>query len=52
MKRIKDLLAKYYARKSITKADKIWNRKKLSNEDMESWLNEQFKAFLKKPTRR
>jgi len=37
---LKTLLAKYYAQKSIKEADKIWSEKDLSNQDMDTWLNE------------
>ena len=31
----------FYADKAISKADKIWDKKGLSNEDMEKWLNQE-----------
>ena len=37
---LKSQLAHYYARKAITQADKIWDEKGYSSEDMDSWLNE------------
>ncbi|HHT9137291.1 MAG TPA: hypothetical protein ACFYEK_08630 [Candidatus Wunengus sp. YC60] len=37
---LKTLLAKYYAKKAIKEADKIWDEKKISNSDMDIWLNE------------
>ncbi len=37
---LKTLLAKYYAKKAVKEADKIWNGKKLSNRNMDLWLNE------------
>ncbi len=40
LKELKALLAKYYAQKSIKEADKIWIEKNLSNQDMDTWLNE------------
>jgi hypothetical protein len=37
---LKDMLARFYADKAIARADRIWDEKGLSNEDMEKWLNE------------
>ena len=37
---IKRILAKYFAQRAIKEADKIWEEKGLSNDDMEKWLNE------------
>ena len=37
---LKDILAKFYAEKSIEYANKAWEEKKLTNEDMDNWLNE------------
>jgi hypothetical protein len=37
---IKRMLANYFAKKAIKEADKIWEEKELSNEDMNKWLNE------------
>ena len=37
---IKRLLANYFAQRAIKEADKIWEEKGLSNEDMDKWLNE------------
>lgn len=37
---LKMQLAKYYAEKAIKAADKIWDEKNYSMEDMEQWLNE------------
>ncbi len=37
---LKTLLANYFAQKAIKEADKIWDEKELSNEDMKKWLNE------------
>ena len=37
---LKDLLAQFYAKKSIEFANKAWKEKNLTNEDMGSWLNE------------
>ncbi len=35
---IKRLLANYFAQRAIKGADKIWEEKGLSNEDMKKWL--------------
>jgi hypothetical protein len=40
LKELKDLLALFYAKKSIKYANKAWKEKKLSNEIMDNWLNE------------
>jgi hypothetical protein len=37
---LKRLLANYFAQKAIKEADKIWDEKGLSNDDMKKWLNE------------
>lgn len=37
---LKKLLSKFYADKAIAYADKIWDEKALTDEDMEKWLNE------------
>jgi hypothetical protein len=33
--------ASFYADKAISKADKIWDKKGLSDEDLEKWLNQE-----------
>jgi hypothetical protein len=38
---IKRILANYFAQKAISGADKIWDEKGLTNQDMKKWLNEQ-----------
>lgn len=40
LKELKTMLAKFYARRAIQEADRIWDEKHLTNEDMERWLNE------------
>jgi len=40
LKELKDLIAQYYAKKSIEYANKAWKEKKLTNEIMDNWLNE------------
>jgi len=37
---IKALLANYFAKKAVNKADKIWNEKNYDNSLMDKWLNE------------
>ena len=37
---LKDVLAKFYAKKSINYANQAWLEKKLTNKDMDNWLNE------------
>ena len=36
---LKTLLANYFAQKAIQEADKIWNERNLSNQEMDKWLN-------------
>jgi len=38
---IKKLLAGYFAEKALDRMDEIWEEKKLSNETMDKWLNEE-----------
>lgn len=40
---VKDLLAKYFAENATKEMDKIWEEKNLSNETMDTWLNEHLK---------
>lgn len=37
---LKQILADFFARKAINEADKIWDEQNLSDETMETWLNE------------
>lgn len=37
---LKSQLARYYANKAIFQADKVWEKKGYSAEDMDNWLNE------------
>ena len=37
---LKNVLAKFYADKAIAAANKIWDQKSLTNDDMDKWLNE------------
>ena len=41
LKELKDLLAQFYARKSIEFANKAWEDKKLTNDLMDKWLDEE-----------
>lgn len=40
LKEIKTMLAQFYAQRAIREADRIWDEKHLTNDDMEQWLNE------------
>ena len=40
LQELRGILADFYAKKSIQKADQLWNEQGLSNEDMDQWLNE------------
>ena len=35
---LRDVLAKFYAEKSVSDANKIWDQKGLTDADMDSWL--------------
>jgi len=37
---LKELLANFYAQKSIQSADKVWEENKLTQNNMDSWLND------------
>ena len=37
---LKTMLAKFYAGKAVREADRIWDQKGLTNQNMEQWLNE------------
>jgi len=41
---VKDLLAKYFADKATREMDKLWKEKGLTNETMDSWLNEHMRT--------
>ena len=41
---VKDLLAKYFADKATREMDKLWEEKGLTNETMDSWLNEHMRT--------
>jgi hypothetical protein len=38
---LKRILAKFYAERAIREADRIWDEKGFTQQDMEEWLNEQ-----------
>ncbi|MEE4357398.1 MAG: hypothetical protein V2I97_13105 [Desulfococcaceae bacterium] len=38
---LKKILAKFYAERAIREADRIWDEKGFTQQDMEEWLNEQ-----------
>jgi hypothetical protein len=40
LKEIKRILLRYFAKKASDEADKVWEEKGLTNEDMDRWLNE------------
>jgi hypothetical protein len=37
---VKQLLARYFARKAVESADQIWDQRQLTDEDMDAWLHE------------
>lgn len=37
---LKQVLARFFAQKAVEEADQIWDDKNLTNQDMDSWLNE------------
>ena len=37
---LKNVLVKFYADKAIAAANEIWDNRRLTNTDMENWLNE------------
>jgi hypothetical protein len=41
---IKQLLAKYFAQKSIEEADKTWDKKGWTNDDMDNLLHQHFRT--------
>ncbi len=38
---LKNQLAGFYAKKSIENANRVWMEKKLTNDDMDNWLNDE-----------
>jgi len=41
LEELKKVLADYFAHKAIKEADRIWDQKKMSEDTMEKWLNEE-----------
>lgn len=41
---VKSLLATYFAKNATEEMDEIWEEKGLTNETMDSWLNEHMRA--------
>jgi len=37
---LRDLLAKFYAKKAVQAANEVWTAKNLTQQDIENWLNE------------
>ncbi len=44
LQEVKELLSRYFADKATNEMDKIWEAKGLTNETMDSWLNEHMRA--------
>ena len=40
LRELKKILAGFFAQKAIKQADRIWDEQKLTNEDMNKWLDE------------
>ena len=40
LQELRDILADFYAKKSIQKADQLWDEQSLSDNDMDQWLND------------
>ena len=40
LQELKRTLAHFYAKRAIQEADRIWDERGLTNDDMEQWLNE------------
>ncbi len=40
LEELKNVLAKFYADKAIFQANAIWDKKGLTDDDMEKWLNQ------------
>ncbi|WP_224751130.1 hypothetical protein [Mucilaginibacter pankratovii] len=40
LKELKTVLARFFAERAMDKADKIWDKKGLTDDDMDKWLNE------------
>lgn len=37
---VKQILSNFFAQKAIKEADKIWDEQNLSDQEMDTWLNE------------
>ncbi len=37
---VKRLLGRYFGRKAVRSADRVWDERGLTNEDMDTWLHE------------
>ena len=40
LKELKEALAQFYAQKSIQAANQVWDDKKLTQQEMDNWLND------------
>ena len=40
LRELKETLAQFYAQKSIQAANQVWDDKKLTQKDMDNWLND------------
>jgi hypothetical protein len=37
---LKKVLAKFYSEKAVSQANEVWDKKGLTDEDMDKWLNQ------------
>ena len=40
LEEVRQLLARFFARKTVREADQLWDERGLTNEDMDAWLDE------------
>lgn len=40
LREVRQLLARFFARKAVNEADRVWDERGLTNEDMDAWLDE------------
>ena len=40
LKELKSVISNFYAQKAITEADRLWDERRLTQDDMENWLRE------------
>ena len=40
LRALKFLLARFFAQRAIQEADRVWDERRLTQADMETWLNE------------